>query len=68
MPEVEALQKQLVQAGALGALVSGSGPTVFGIAENKAAAEKIAVQMESEGRTVLVTQTIGTGIQVMEKK
>ena len=30
-PEIESVKKQLVQQGALGALMSGSGPTVFGL-------------------------------------
>lgn len=68
MPEVEAIHQQLLKAGALGALVSGSGPTVFGIAENRKAAEKIAAQMAGEGRLALATQTVPTGIQVLEKK
>lgn len=66
MPEVEVLKQKLMQAGALGALVSGSGPTVFAIAENKTAAEKIAAQMEGEGRSVFVTQTLSTGIEILE--
>jgi 4-diphosphocytidyl-2-C-methyl-D-erythritol kinase len=67
-PEVETLHKQLLAAGALGALVSGSGPTVFAIAENPGAAKRIAAQMEGEGRFVLATHTVATGIQVLEKK
>lgn len=67
MPEVEAIHQQLLKAGALGALVSGSGPTVFGVAESRAAAEKIAAQMAGEGRWTQVVQTIPTGIQVLEK-
>jgi 4-diphosphocytidyl-2-C-methyl-D-erythritol kinase len=68
MPEVEEIRKELVQAGALGALVSGSGPTVFAIVENKFAAKKISAQITRESRMVLVTQTIATGVQVLEKK
>jgi 4-diphosphocytidyl-2-C-methyl-D-erythritol kinase len=30
-PEIESLKKQLLKHGALGALMSGSGPTVFGL-------------------------------------
>ena len=67
MPETEDIKRRLVQAGALGALVSGSGPTVFAIAESRAAAREIAKKMEGEGRTVIVTQTIGTGIQILNQ-
>lgn len=44
-PELDFIKKHLVSKGALGSLMSGSGPTVFGIFENireaKNAAEKI---------------------------
>ncbi len=58
MPEVESLKKQLLKAGALGALVSGSGPTVFGIAGSPSEAETIAGKMRGEGRKVFITKTI----------
>ncbi len=61
MPEVEAIKKQLLQAGALGALVSGSGPTVFGLAENPSQARKIGKDMEGKGYSVFTTQTVLTG-------
>jgi 4-diphosphocytidyl-2-C-methyl-D-erythritol kinase len=62
MPPAEKIKKRLLQAGALGALVSGSGPAVFAIAETPARAEKIASQMEGGGNTVIVTKTVPTGI------
>jgi 4-diphosphocytidyl-2-C-methyl-D-erythritol kinase len=42
----------LEEAGALGRLVSGSGPTVFGLFADRAAAERAAAEL---GDTVLVT-------------
>lgn len=68
MPEVESLRNRMVEAGALGALVSGSGPTVFGIAKSQKAAGEIAVKLLGEGRTVFIAPTLGSGIQVLEKK
>ncbi len=68
MPEVEKLRDGLLKAGALGALVSGSGPTVFGIAESREAAERIAAQMGGEGRMALATHSLGSGIQVLERQ
>jgi len=41
-PEVEEARKRLIDAGALGALVSGSGPTVAGLARDGAHAEDLA--------------------------
>ena len=62
MPAVEAIKKQLLQAGAIGALVSGSGPTVFGLAESLPQAEKIRLGLEGQGYSMFVTQTVSTGI------
>ena len=67
MPEVERLRDQLIKAGALGAQVSGSGPTVFGIAKDKRSAERIAEQLAGQGPTVFVTETLATGIQILER-
>jgi 4-diphosphocytidyl-2-C-methyl-D-erythritol kinase len=63
MPEIGEIKKQLLDAGALGALVSGSGPTVFAIAESQEKAEQMAWKLEGEGWTVFVTRTIATGIE-----
>ncbi len=41
-PELEAAKKSMIAAGALGAVVSGSGPTVMGLAPSRADAERIA--------------------------
>jgi len=62
MPEVKEIREELIKAGALGALVSGSGPTVFGIAESDNAAGRIADRMRKKNRLVLVTRTIGAGV------
>lgn len=68
MPEIGEIQKSLLEAGALGTLVSGSGPTVFGVAENRKAAERIAAQLAGDGRAVFAVETIGTGVQILEQK
>ena len=39
-PQIESLKKQLIKHGALGALMSGSGPTVFGLFSDPHKAEK----------------------------
>ena len=44
-PELEATLRALLDHGARGALVSGSGPTVFGVFEDLASAEEAASEM-----------------------
>ena len=39
-PEIQGIKEQLVNKGATGSLMSGSGPTVFGIFPNKKTADK----------------------------
>ncbi len=58
MPQVENIKAHLLEAGAAGALVSGSGPTVFGLAPSPARAEAIARKMEGQGWNVWVTKTV----------
>ncbi|GAF72327.1 unnamed protein product, partial [marine sediment metagenome] len=48
----------LIGEGALGALMSGSGPTVFGIAQNKEQALKIYKKLKLEYKSIWVVQTI----------
>ncbi len=63
MPEVEEIKKRLLGAGALGALVSGSGPTVFAVAESREKAEALGRLFQGEGRRVFVTETLSSGVQ-----
>jgi 4-diphosphocytidyl-2-C-methyl-D-erythritol kinase len=62
-PEVELIKKRFIMEGALGALLSGSGPTVFALAAHGDEARKIASKFENEGLEVIVTQTVSTGMQ-----
>jgi len=62
-PEVEQIKKRLMKEGALGALLSGSGPTVFALAADEKEAQKIASQFEGGEMEVMVTQTVSTGVQ-----
>ncbi len=48
-PEVAQIKEKLVAAGALGAQMSGSGPTVFGLAANAEDADRIADALTEEG-------------------
>jgi 4-diphosphocytidyl-2-C-methyl-D-erythritol kinase len=56
-PELQEKKQGLLQAGAIGALVSGSGPTVYGIASDRAHAEAIAAAIKSEFDEALVLNT-----------
>ena len=47
-PELADLKKMLLRYGALGALMSGSGPTVFGIFRNEKEAKKALEAIEKE--------------------
>jgi 4-diphosphocytidyl-2-C-methyl-D-erythritol kinase len=61
-PEIEAMKKMLCSAGALGALMTGSGPTVFGIFSEKGDAskayKKVRPMVSERGWSVLKAQGI----------
>lgn len=59
-PEIAALKAAMMNHGAMASLMSGSGPTVFGLVEDRRRAEEIAAQLrESSGAWVAVTETVG---------
>lgn len=59
-PQIQELKKIMVQHGAMASLMSGSGPTVFGLVENQAGAEYIATKLRSQSAAnVFVTKTVG---------
>lgn len=57
-PELSAILGDVHSAGALRAMVSGSGPTVLGFAEDAAHARAIAQTLGSQGYRAIVTQTV----------
>ena len=57
-PEIDVLKRRLAEAGALGALMSGSGPTVFGVFRTEAEAMKAAASLKDTGCRLIVTRTI----------
>jgi 4-diphosphocytidyl-2-C-methyl-D-erythritol kinase len=63
MPEIAKLKRRLLEDGAVGALVSGSGPTVFALTESREKAETIARLFQGEDDQIWVTQTVATGVQ-----
>lgn len=58
-PEIARIKERMRQEGALNALMSGSGPTVFGLFEEVDAAKKAAAVLRKSG---LVRQVFVTGI------
>lgn len=55
-PEIAQVKAALCRAGAEGALMSGSGPTVFGLTETRAEAQRIASRLTGPW-DVIVTET-----------
>lgn len=60
-PEIAAALEDLTSAGATGATMSGSGSTVFGLAESPARAEAIAARLTEAGRTARAVRTLSAG-------
>lgn len=57
-PILKNIKKTLKRYGASSALMSGSGPTIYGIFENENAAENAATALDKGGNTVILTKTI----------
>jgi len=56
-PEVGRIKDRLLNVGALGALMSGSGPTVFGIMQNKEEALKVYERLKQEYKLIWLVHT-----------
>lgn len=52
------IKNELLEMGALGSIMSGSGSAVFGIFESRAAAESALREMDSQGFKCILTQMI----------
>lgn len=63
-PEVRRARERLLAAGAAGALMSGSGPTVFALAESEAAAHELSSAVRDLPGEVYVTRMVGRGVQL----
>lgn len=62
-PVIDTIKRRMLTLGAAGSLMSGSGPTVFGIFPNEAAAVHAQRQLEKEAlaKQLFVTTFISTG-------
>lgn len=58
-PEIAAIKDTLMEAGASGSLMSGSGPTVFGIFESGSALERAREEVARRDRKWLVMEARG---------
>lgn len=59
-PEVAVLKQRLLDAGCAGAMMSGSGPTLFGLCKDRAHAERIAAQFTGVASSVVSTVPAGS--------
>ncbi|MFZ5650600.1 MAG: 4-(cytidine 5'-diphospho)-2-C-methyl-D-erythritol kinase [Bacillota bacterium] len=57
-PEINNIKYSLVDAGAMGALMSGSGPTVFGLCAGPAEAAGLASRLRLPGCSIIATATV----------
>ncbi len=57
-PEIGKIKDRLTEEGVLGALMSGSGPTVFGITRNKEQALRIYEKLKSEYKSIWIVYTV----------
>lgn len=63
-PELEDLKKRLIDAGAIGAVLSGSGPTLLALAENEGAARDIAAGVADRFPHVTVARSPVAGPEI----
>ena len=63
-PEVGAARDALRRAGALGVVMSGSGPTVVGLTESEEAAREIASHLSGHDWTIHVVEPIDAGCAI----
>ena len=56
--QIDAIKAQLIDCGALGASMTGSGPTVFGLFLDESAARRAVQALEGQYREVFLAQTV----------
>jgi len=58
-PELKDIKQKLLHYGALGSLMSGSGPTVFGIFRDEKDASRAAAEMKRDGWSLFTARSLG---------
>lgn len=67
-PEVERLKAQMLRFGAMGALMSGSGPTVYGLVDKEGKAARIYNAFRGFVKDVYLTRVCGLNDDVLGKR
>jgi 4-diphosphocytidyl-2-C-methyl-D-erythritol kinase len=57
-PSIAAIKEKLLQAGSMGVLMSGSGPTVYGLTPDLATAYTVAARYDRRDEEVIVTRIL----------
>lgn len=60
-PEIAAIKKQLLAGGALNSLMSGSGPSVFGLFASQEVAEEAYIKMQSQYKESYIVSSYRKG-------
>jgi len=55
-PAIERYKQKMFEAGAKFAMMSGSGPTIFALADDEVIAKKIASEVEGQGAQIFITK------------
>ena len=63
-PVIEHIKKRLIEKGALGAMMSGSGPTVFALFEGLDAAQKAKDSLVELAQEIHIAETVEKGMDV----
>jgi 4-diphosphocytidyl-2-C-methyl-D-erythritol kinase len=64
LPKIDEMKRALASAGAMGALLSGSGSTVFGVAHSLVSAQAVQSAVSGRGAEVRVVRSMERGITV----
>jgi 4-diphosphocytidyl-2-C-methyl-D-erythritol kinase len=65
-PEICAIRQAILEAGAAAARMTGSGPTVFGVFNEKRDALKALQKLRKLFPKAYAVETIGTGVEIIE--
>lgn len=57
-PIIDVIKQNMISSGALGSLMSGSGPTVFGIFDDEELLKECMKSLENQGYSTIITKTI----------
>jgi 4-diphosphocytidyl-2-C-methyl-D-erythritol kinase len=57
-PVIAEIEKDLVEMGATGAMMTGSGPTVFGLFEDKSSAQVACDRLSELYKQVFLSETV----------